>query len=229
MSELRGAKVAVIDFETTWDDDSARTQHPVSVAVVHCDLGVLGSERVVLNQVINPECRIRPEATAIHGISNERVFDKPTFDKVLPEIAEAIDGRVLASYNLPFDWGVLNLYAPGLCPFGSLDPLVLAKVADQFKRSKKLVDVAARRGINLENAHDACADALATARVIPLLLRDIKQAKTFRPEALDSVAGIWDWTCREAIAWERWYASSRARDGKPTPDLQWHKLLGVRL
>lgn len=223
---LRRAPVAILDWETTWDD--MRGQYPVSVAVVHCEMGVMGSEKVVMNQLIDPMTNIRPEATKIHGIDNEKVKDAPTMRDVLPDVLKLIDGRVLGAYNLPFDWCILDeqckIHGLDGPSFGFIDPLVWAKVADRRQKGKKLSDVARRRGFRFD-AHDAAADALTTARVAPLLLRDLRSITGFDCKALDTVAGIWEFTKKEAIAWEDNYKGWCARQNRSEPELKWHNLL----
>lgn len=223
---LRRAPVAVIDWETTWD--SFRQQYPVSVAVVHCELGIKGTEVPVFQSLINPMVRISQEATDIHGIDNDAVADAPECHEVLPQILDLIDGRVLASYNLPFDWQILHdeckragLDAP---PFGCLDPLVWAKVVDKYEKGKKLGQVAARRGIMFD-AHEAVADAMTTAKIMPLLLQGLRYQKGFNVRYLDSVAGIWGYTVHEALAWEDWYEGWCAKNDRQKPELKWRGLM----
>jgi DNA polymerase III epsilon subunit-like protein len=224
-SPLRRAPVAILDWETTWTDDA---QHPVSVAVVHCELGVVGSEKLVMNQLIKPSVPIRPEATKIHGIDDAKVANSPSVQQVIPEIMKHLDGRVLAAFNLPFDWEILadRMVEIQEVPlsFGMLDPLVWAKVADKYQRGKKLTDVARRRGIVFQ-AHDASSDAMATARVMPLLLRDLRQMGV-STKAFDSVGAIWEWTKFEGLAWEVNYKNHCRLNNKRPPSLSYHRILG---
>lgn len=48
---------------------------------------------------INPGMPIPPEATAIHGISDEDVKDCPTFKEVAKSLAAQIEGCDLAGFN----------------------------------------------------------------------------------------------------------------------------------
>ncbi len=53
---------------------------------------------------VNPTIPILPESTAIHGISNEDVKDKPTFKEVAKDYAKFFEGADLAGFNiLKFD------------------------------------------------------------------------------------------------------------------------------
>ncbi len=48
---------------------------------------------------INPEMPISPEATAVHGITDENVKDCPTFKLIAKSLAAQIEGCDLAGYN----------------------------------------------------------------------------------------------------------------------------------
>ncbi len=49
--------------------------------------------------LVNPECPIPAEATAVHGITNEQVADAPTFKDLAPTIRDFIKDCDLAGYN----------------------------------------------------------------------------------------------------------------------------------
>lgn len=202
---LRGAPIAVLDFETTGVDP--RTCHPVQVAVATCRLGESEPE-VAFRTLIRPPSPIPEAASAIHDITDADVADAPTMAEALPDLLSLLNGRVLAAYNLPFDWQILARFAPSI-PFGSICGFVLARAIDKFERGKKLSDVASRRGIRFD-AHDAGSDALTTARLLPVLLRELARGKERQdrygrthkdgpwcePADLRSVGALWRWTLR---------------------------------
>lgn len=225
---LRGAPVAVIDFETTGPDP--RTCRPVQVAVATCRLGD-EEPTVALSLLIHPGEPIPAEASAVHGIHDADVADAPTWPEALPAVLDAIGGHVLAAFNLPFDWQVLSRgiieagLDPALVPFGALDPLVWAKVVMRYQKGKKLVDVAGRYDVPIQ-AHDAAGDALATALIMPRLLHDLGRHREGGAAPLRSVAAIWDWTCKAGVAEDQGFADWCARQGRPAPDLVWGRLAG---
>jgi DNA polymerase-3 subunit epsilon len=47
-------------------------------------------------------------ASSIHGITNERVVDAPSFVEVWPEIYKHMEGKLLVIYNAEFDLRILN-------------------------------------------------------------------------------------------------------------------------
>ena len=61
-----------------------------------------------LQLYINPERDIPAEATAVHGITNDFVKDKPTFVEVYHEFVEFVKGAKLVIHNAEFDMKFLN-------------------------------------------------------------------------------------------------------------------------
>lgn len=61
------------------------------------------------HQYINPEQAIDPDAVRVHGITNERVADEPTFAAILKNLLTYLDGAdELIAHNMPFDQSFLN-------------------------------------------------------------------------------------------------------------------------
>jgi len=61
------------------------------------------------HRFLNPEQTIEADAIRVHGITNERVANEPTFAAVLPELLEYLDGAdELIAHNMPFDQSFFN-------------------------------------------------------------------------------------------------------------------------
>ena len=212
-SQLYGLPVAVIDFETTGVDP--HLCRAVEVAIVHLELGKANPE-VVYKSRFNPGIPIPEGASDIHGIKDEDVVDEPFFGDAIEEINVLLEGRVLAAYNLPFDWTVLNCeyrrsgrWHPterDRLDFGhqffGLCGLVMAREVDNYSRGRgfhKLSSVCERRGIDLGAAHSADADSLATAELLELLLREV----TDRSGRFPTVRDFWAWQRCAAMGQER--------------------------
>ena len=58
---------------------------------------------------INPEREIPAEATAVHGITNDRVKKEPTFAEIVGSFADFIEGARLVIHNAEFDVKFLNI------------------------------------------------------------------------------------------------------------------------
>lgn len=119
---------------------------------------------------VNPTIPITPGAQAVHGISDEDVKDEPTFRQLAKSLAKWMEGCDIAGYNhLKFDIPMLA------------EEFLRADVDFDF-RARKLVDVQnifhrkEQRTLkaayafycdkDLENAHSAQADTMATYEVL---------------------------------------------------------------
>lgn len=91
---LGDPKCVILDTETTGLHDAARI---VEVAV----LGMDGT--VLFESLVNPGVPIPPEATAVHGITDEMVKDAPTFSDILVPLTGALINRKIVVYNRDFD------------------------------------------------------------------------------------------------------------------------------
>ena len=123
---------------------------------------------------------INPSAQAVHGISAEDVADKPTFYEISEEVAEWLTGSDLAGFNsAKFDLPMLAEEIERVRRGSRMFP---AKEVDIDLHKMQMVDVqnifhmmeprtlkAAYMfycGLELENAHAAEADTLATYEVL---------------------------------------------------------------
>lgn len=131
---------------------------------------------------VNPTIPITPGAQAVHGISDDDVKDEPTFRQLAKSLAAWMEGCDIAGYNsLKFDIPMLA------------EEFLRAGVDFDF-RKRKLVDVqnifhkkeqrtlkAAYRFYcdkDLENAHSAEADTMATYEVLEAQLDRYSSDKT---------------------------------------------------
>lgn len=156
--------VVFIDTETTGTKPGR--DRAVQVALVRFEGGKPVGE---FSSLVDPGIPISPEATAIHGITDDMVRGVATIDEVFrdPRVQALLEGAQPAAYNAPFD----RHFVP---PFGDdwtwpwVDSLSLVRVVDRFERGKgrhRLEAAAARHGVKLDKAHDAEADARAAGEL----------------------------------------------------------------
>ncbi len=119
---------------------------------------------------INPTIPISPEAQAVHGISNEDVANEPTFKQVAKSLAQWMEGCDIAGYNsLKFDIPLLNEEFIRAGADFDFRKRKLIDVQNIFHKMEQRTLVAAYRFYcdkNLEDAHSAEADTLATYEVL---------------------------------------------------------------
>lgn len=119
---------------------------------------------------VNPEVPIPAETTAVHGITDEMVANEPTFKELAPRIYEMIKDSDLAGFNSNrFD---IPLLAEELLraeiDFDLKRALAIDVQTIFHKKEKRTLEAAYKFYCdkNLENAHSAEADTLATYEVL---------------------------------------------------------------
>ncbi len=124
-----------------------------------------------LQLYINPERDIPADATAVHGITNEFVADKPVFSEVYNEFIDFIGDSKLIIHNAEFDmkflnWELKNVGYPGLKWSRIIDTLAIAR--KKFPGSPANLDALCRR-FEIDNTartyHGALLDSELLAEV----------------------------------------------------------------
>ena len=131
--------------------------------------------------LVNPTIPIPVEITAIHGISEERIANEPTFKELAPEISELIDNCDLAGYNSnKFD---IPLLAEEFLRVGIDFDITNRKTIDVqniFHKLEQRTLIAAYQfycNKNLINAHSAKADTTATYEILLAQLDKYEELK----------------------------------------------------
>jgi DNA polymerase-3 subunit epsilon len=142
------------------------------------------------NYLVNPEMPIPAESTAVHGITDADVADKPTFKQLASTLAKDFKGSDLAGYNSnKFD---IPLLAEEFLRADVDIDLSRAKKVDVqtiFHKKEQRTLIAAYKFYcekDLTEAHDALADTRATYEVLkgqldkyPDLLNDMAYLADF--------------------------------------------------
>ncbi|MGB5172380.1 MAG: 3'-5' exonuclease [Eudoraea sp.] len=140
--------------------------------------------------LVNPEMEIPEEVIAIHGISNEKVANEPTFKTLSKSIYQMIKDSDLAGFNSDrFD---IPLLAEEMLRSGidfDLKNMHSVDIQTIFHKMEKRNLSAAYKfycGKDLDNAHSAEADTMATYEVLlgqlekyPELENNVKKLSEF--------------------------------------------------
>jgi DNA polymerase-3 subunit epsilon len=173
-------RLAVFDLETTGIDvETSR--------IVTANVSVIGEDGHPVSRIdwlANPGIEIPQGATAVHGVTTERaVAEGRPAALVVYEIVDALralmaEGVPLVIYNAPYDLTLLHHEAvrygidPLELPAPIIDPLVIDRAVDRYRKGKRTLEAAAVvYGVELLDAHDAGADAIAAGRVAQALAR----------------------------------------------------------
>ncbi len=114
--------------------------------------------------LINPGRTIPDRASLLTGIRTEDLIDAPSLKKVLPDLRRFIGSAPIVGHRIDFDLGFLMPYDVG---YGNLalDTYDLASVLLPTSPRYNLTNLAAQLGVELEHAHRALDDALASGKV----------------------------------------------------------------
>ena len=184
--------IVFFDVETTGLDVSTDKIISIAVAKIMPD-----GEIITKSSFINPVIPISKEATEIHGITNEMLIDKPKFSQLAKSLYEFMKDSYLAGYNNNFfDNGILQEeFLRCDIEFPSFD-VVSIDVCAIFKNFEKRDLTSALKfycNKELDNAHDADADTMATVDVFFAQLERYEELKGKSLEQISKIGKNDDW------------------------------------
>jgi DNA polymerase-3 subunit epsilon len=212
-----------LDLETTGVDRF--TDVPVSYALVSVVDGIAEHS---WSGLIDPAREIPPGATAVHGITTERARAQGMpLDVAIELITDAVvaagrRGVPVVGMKLDYDLTILDVLGSQFCGRGLvargwrgpvLDAGVLDRHFDGDRDGRRtLGDLCAHYEIELEDAHDAWADAVASLRVLFALADRYSALRAADVTRLHEAQIEWHrhWT-EECEAW-------RFGEGRPPTD-----------
>jgi DNA polymerase III subunit epsilon len=165
MSLLLQRPLVFIDLETT--GVNLATDRIVEIAIVKV---LQNGTKLVKQKIINPQIPIPKSSSDIHGITDEKVKDAPTFKEVANELKQFIDNADLSGYNSNrFD---IPLLMEEFLRAGITIEMTNRKMVDVqhiFHMMEKRTLGAAYKFYcekELDSAHSAEADATATWEIL---------------------------------------------------------------
>ena len=168
MLKVRKEKILIFDTETTGLPDEVEDSRFLEHEILQLAM-IDGTGAIQLNEMLKPSRKmIWPDAQKIHGISPQDVQNKPGIETFKIEIQRHVDNsELLVAYNFQFDY--MFLRAAGISFSGKRCYDVMREFARKRSRKGKLLNhyvslkqCAAYYGYELNDAHDAEADARAT-------------------------------------------------------------------
>ena len=153
------------DTETTGVDAANDRIIEISLLKLYPD----GKEEIKTFR-INPGIPIPVEATAVHGIKDEDVKDKPSFATLAPTLLVILNGSDLCGYNLlKFDFPLLRMeFSRNNIEFNTLGINLIDPMRIFMKNEPRDLTAALQFYCQetLEDAHSAEADIIATKKVL---------------------------------------------------------------
>lgn len=191
-------RLVVFDLETTGVD-------PNEARVVTAFVGVLDAAGAVIEErswIVDPGVEIPAGSIAIHGITNERAQAEgapaaQAVAEIRDELARHLAGGLaVCAFNAAYDFTVMAAEARrhGIEPLDArpvIDPMVLDRRVDRFRKGKRTLQVATEvYGVELTDAHDASADAIAAGRVAQAMAAQYAELR-IDPISLHELTEAW--------------------------------------
>lgn len=159
---------SVIDVETT--GGSPKFSKITEIAIYRHDGKEIIDEFISL---VNPEVPIPEFVSKLTGISDDMVENAPKFYEIAKKIVEFTENTVFVAHNVGFDYGMIRSEFRRLGYDFRLPHLCTVRSSRHFipdQESYSLGKLTRALGIELVGRHRAGGDALATAKLLSLIL-----------------------------------------------------------
>lgn len=226
------------DLETTGVD--VFNDRIVTACVVNLRAGDVLDQH---DWLIDPGVEIPEGAQKVHGISTEHARThgqqpQAALSAIVGAVVAAFQARrPLVAFNANFDLSMLETECarhgvPGVVELvgdpdlvGVVDPIVIAREIDRvnraFRKGRKytLGDLCERYKVQLDNAHDAAADAIAACRLLATMVESEPHLAQYGPAAIHKLQRT---AYREdKLRFREWLINNQRADEAPGIDTQW--------
>lgn len=219
-------RVVVFDTETTGID-------PYTDRIVTAFFGILDANGDVergTDWLADPGVPIPERATEVHGVTTEMAQQEgQPASEVIAALAASLSwvarsGLPLVVFNAPYDLTLLaaecDRHGVEFPQLGAqvIDPLVIDRQVDKFRKGKRtLTDAAPVYGVELFDAHDAGADAIASGHVAQAMAAKYPEQLEIPLDQLHELQQ--QWADAQAADFESYMR--RARDPEFVADRGW--------
>ena len=222
------AHIAVFDTETTGLLHREARIVTACVAEIDAQGAIIGS---ATEWLADPQIEIPAAAASVHGVTTEIARrDGRQAKIVIQEILERLNdlfsrGVPVVAHNAVYDFSILHFEAlrHGLTPIDNpapvIDTLVLDKQVDRYRKGKgmrTLIAAAGIHGVDLLDAHNATADAVAAGRLAQAIAK--KYSSVLPNDVFELHRLIADWHDQQAINFAEF---KRASDPTFEAELGW--------
>lgn len=172
---------AIVDIETT--GGNSQRDKITEIAIYIHDGEKIVDEFITL---VNPERSIPYYITQMTGISDEMVAGAPRFFEIAKKIVEVTEGKIFVAHNAQFDYRFIQNEFKQLGYSYIRDTLCTVRLSRKLipgKSSYSLGTLCNELGIEIKDRHRASGDALATVKLLDILLasRAIATEDFFNP------------------------------------------------
>ena len=170
-------RFAIVDTETTGLFPANDRVLQLGVVIVRGDGTIERQFATHIKRLVFKPGRLG--AHHVHGITRSDLLRGTPLETALQELQDMLQGAVFTAHNAAFDLGFLRAEANranfALNIPSHICTLRMSRALDpKSTRSHKLSEIAKRYNIVNDRQHDALADALITAAVLPRLFDELK-------------------------------------------------------
>jgi len=160
--------ITVIDFEGTSINQAPRA---TEIGLVALDENF--NEVASFESIIKPPITAQASALAFSHLTQKQIKSAPTFAQLWPAIHPFFNSRLLVAHKKVYEVGVvkrefddlnIDVMPNFLCTYQWA-----SKILGKESENHQLGTLCSHLGINLTNAHEALADARATAELLKIL------------------------------------------------------------
>ncbi len=150
------------------------------------------------DSLVNPGRSIPRNIQKLTGISNKDVQKAPYFEEIAPVIHRLLEGTIFVAHNVGFDYRFLNeqlaFHHFDRLEIPAIDTVELTQILYPALDSFQLEEIVASLDYDLQDAHDALADAEATVYLLKALF---ERASELPLVTLEKLAELADCTTHE--------------------------------
>lgn len=168
----------IVDIETT--GGKPRFCRIIEIAIYKWSNGEIVEE---FQSLVNPETEIPPFIQQLTGIKNKDVINAPTFSQISHRVEEILLNSIFVAHNVNFDYSIVRreLQEEGIIlDMQKLCTVELSQKVIPGKESYSLGKLCKSLNIEVENRHRAAGDALATTKLLELLIENGAQEEIER-------------------------------------------------
>ena len=189
---MQGGYIA-FDLETTGLD--AASDEIIEIGIARFVDGELVEQ---YQSLVKPSIPIPPEITQLTGIDSEDVENQPRIQEIIADIASFFGDSPVVAHNAQFDVSFLSKHH-SLDGNLAIDTVELASILLPSSPRYNLSTLATTMGIELEHAHRAFDDALATGFLYWQLWQRACQLPTNLLREIIQASGSHGWELREVF------------------------------
>lgn len=144
------------------------------------------------DSLVNPGRSIPKNIQKLTGITNKDVRKAPYFEEIAPVLHRLLDGTVFVAHNVGFDYRFLNeqlaFHNFDRLEIPAIDTVELTQIMYPALDSFQLEEIVASLDYDLQDAHDALADAEATVYLLKALFERASKLPLITLEKLADLA-----------------------------------------